>query len=52
MFVIGYKHKKRLKCPYYIAGAINREIQDKKGAGEYKKLIAHREIEVEKWPKI
>lgn len=36
----------------YIAGVINREVQDKKGAKEYKKLIAHREIEVEKWPKI
>lgn len=41
-----------LQLADYIAGVINREAQNKKAAKEYKKLIAHREIEVEKWPKI
>lgn len=41
-----------LQLADYIAGVINREIQDKKSAEGYNKLITRRKIEVEKWPKI
>lgn len=42
-----------LQLADYIAGAINRSVQnDKKYANEYRKLIAHREIYVQIWPKL
>ena len=34
-----------------IVGAIARSFNDKRDASEYRKIIAHREIEVEFWPK-
>lgn len=41
-----------LQLADYIAGIISRSIQNKKKYGEkYKKLIAHREIYVQVWPK-
>lgn len=42
-----------LQLADYVAGAINRSVQnDKKHANEYRKLIAHREIYVQIWPKL
>jgi len=36
----------------YVAGVINRSVQNKKKwANEYRKIIAHREIYVQVWPK-
>jgi len=41
-----------LQLADYIAGVINRSIQkNKKFAGDYRKIIAHREIYVQIWPK-
>lgn len=41
-----------LQLADYIAGAINRSVQDrKKYAEEYRKIVAHREIFVQIWPK-
>ncbi len=42
-----------LQLADYIAGVINRSIhENKKDAKKFRKLISHREIEVEIWPKI
>jgi hypothetical protein len=42
-----------LQLADYIAGAVNRSVQDrKKYADEYRKLISHREIYVQIWPKL
>lgn len=41
-----------LQLADYIAGVINRSVQNKrKWANEYRKIIAHREIYVQIWPK-
>ena len=41
-----------LQLADYIAGVINRSVQGrKKFAEEYRKIIAHREIYVQTWPK-
>jgi hypothetical protein len=41
-----------LQLADYIAGVINRAVQKrKKFADEYRKIIAHREIYVQIWPK-
>jgi len=41
-----------LQLADYIAGVINRSVQtNKKFASEYRRIIAHREIFVQKWPK-
>lgn len=41
-----------LQLADYIAGVINRSVQNKrKWADEYRKIIAHREIYVQIWPK-
>ena len=41
-----------LQLADYVAGVINRSVQDrKKFAHEYRKIIAHREIYVQVWPK-
>ncbi|MFH1233777.1 MAG: DUF3800 domain-containing protein [Patescibacteria group bacterium] len=41
-----------LQLSDYIAGVINRSVQNKrKWANEYRKIIAHREIYVQIWPK-
>jgi hypothetical protein len=41
-----------LQLADYVAGVINRSIQfKKKNAKEYRKIIAHREISVQVWPK-
>jgi hypothetical protein len=42
-----------LQLADYIAGAVNRSVQDrKKYADEYRKLISHRDIYVQIWPKL
>ncbi|RMF99226.1 MAG: DUF3800 domain-containing protein [Acidobacteria bacterium] len=42
-----------LQLADYIAGVINRSIQNRKmKADKYRKLIAHREIRVQVWPKL
>jgi len=41
-----------LQLADYVAGVINRSIQNqKKYADEYRRIIAHREIYVQVWPK-
>lgn len=41
-----------LQLADYVAGAINRSVQtNKKNAAEYRKLIAHREVYVQIWPR-
>lgn len=41
-----------LQLADYAAGAINRSMEKKrKFAGDYRKLLAHREIEVQVWPR-
>jgi hypothetical protein len=41
-----------LQLADYVAGVINRSVQfKKKNAKEYRKIIAHREISVQVWPK-
>ena len=41
-----------LQLADYIAGVINRSVQKrKKYAQEYRKIVAHREIDVQIWPK-
>ena len=41
-----------LQLADYVAGAINRSVQvNKKNANEYRKLIAHREVYVQVWPR-
>ena len=41
-----------LQLADYVAGVINRSVQArKKFAREYRKIIAHREIYVQIWPK-
>lgn len=40
-----------LQLADYIAGVIQQRVQGKKYAKEYHKLIAHREINVQLWPK-
>jgi hypothetical protein len=35
----------------YVAGVINRYCQGKKGADEYRRFIAAKEINVQIWPK-
>jgi hypothetical protein len=41
-----------LQLADYVAGVINRAVQEhKKFAAEYRKIIAHREINVKIWPK-
>ncbi len=40
-----------LQLADYIAGVINRTVQGKKYASEYHRLISHREIFVQTWPK-
>ena len=41
-----------LQLADYIAGVINRSVQGrKKFATEYRKIIAHREIYIQTWPK-
>lgn len=41
-----------LQLADYLAGAINRSVQDKrKFADDYRKMIAHRQIKVQIWPK-
>lgn len=40
-----------LQLADYIAGVINRVVQKKKSAEDYRRLIAHKEIYVQIWPK-
>jgi hypothetical protein len=40
-----------LQLADYIAGVINRVVQKKKSAQDYRRLIAHKEIYVQIWPK-
>lgn len=40
-----------LQLADYIAGVINRWVQRKKYGEEYKKIISHREIYIQIWPK-
>lgn len=40
-----------LQLADYIAGVIHQQVQGRKHAKEYHKLIAHREINVQLWPK-
>lgn len=40
-----------LQLTDYIAGVVNRKVQGKKDAAEYHRLVAHREIFVQVWPK-
>ncbi len=41
-----------LQLADYVAGVINRSVQKKrKFAGEYRKIISHREMKVQVWPK-
>ncbi len=40
-----------LQLADYVSGVINRKVQGKKDAEEYHRLIAHREINVQVWPK-
>ena len=41
-----------LQLSDYIAGVINRSVQNrKKWADEYRKMVSHREMNVQIWPK-
>ena len=40
-----------LQLADYVVGVISRSVQNGKNAGEYKRLIAHREMYVQVWPK-
>jgi len=40
-----------LQLADYVAGVVNRKVQNKKNADDYRKLISHREIFVQIWPK-
>lgn len=40
-----------LQLADYVSGVINRKVQGKKDSEEYHRLIAHREINVQVWPK-
>ena len=40
-----------LQLADYVSGVINRKVQGKKDSEEYHRLIAHREINVQIWPK-
>jgi len=40
-----------LQLADYIAGVINRKVQGKADADTYHKLVSHREIYVQVWPK-
>ncbi len=40
-----------LQLADYVAGVINRSIQHKRYAEEYNRMVAHREIRVQVWPK-
>jgi len=40
-----------LQLADYIAGVINRLVQKKKSAEDYHRLISHKEIYVQIWPK-
>ena len=40
-----------LQLADYVAGVINRKVQEKPNAGVYHRLISHREIYVQIWPK-